>query len=90
MRTKAFKIATILVVSLLVVAASFAAHGCMGGRKKLVEQFDNGPIGGPPGASEGYLWVSEDDNPTPGKNWKPTDPATLTPEQQKRIHASWP
>jgi hypothetical protein len=58
-------------------------------KSRLVEQFDNGPLGGPPGASEGYIWVGKDDHPSPGKNWRDVDPKTLTPEQKSRIH-TWP
>lgn len=44
----------------------------------LVEQFDNGPVGGPEGGSEGLRWVRRGEMPTPGKNWKPVDPKTRT------------
>lgn len=54
-------------------------------RDRLVEVFDNGPVGGPRGASEGYIWVRRDDHPPPGKTWAPTDPESLTPEQKARI-----
>lgn len=75
MRTR-FPALAISVVALLA--------GC-DSRRVLVEQFDNGPVGGPRGASEGYFWVSESDDPTLGKSWKRIDPATLTEEQRKRI-----
>ncbi len=64
--------------------AVLALRGCHGGQR-LVEVFDNGPVGGPPGPSEGYKWVGRDDLPPAGKGWKPVDPDTLTPEQHKRI-----
>lgn len=54
-------------------------------QKRLVEVFDNGPVGGPAGSSEGFIWVGESDMPPPGKSWRPTDPAALTQEQKKRI-----
>jgi hypothetical protein len=62
-------------------------RGCGGGSggRVLVEQFDNGPVGGPPGPSEGFTWVDEDDRPTPGKHWKRVDPMTLTPEQRREL-----
>lgn len=55
------------------------------GNKRLVEVFDNGPVGGPQGPSEGYIWVGKNDNPPPGKTWAPVDENTLTPQQKKRI-----
>lgn len=55
------------------------------GQQRLVEVFDNGPVGGPRGPSEGYMWVGRNDNPPPGKTWAPIDPETLTAEQRKRI-----
>jgi hypothetical protein len=55
------------------------------GQRRLVEVFDNGPVGGSQGPSEGYIWVREDDLPAPGKTWAPVDPATLTADQKKRI-----
>ncbi len=61
-----------------------AVQSCVGGRQ-LVEVFDNGPVGGPPGGSEGYRWVRKGDLPPAGKGWRITDPATLTPEQRARI-----
>ncbi len=66
------------------VLVFLAARGCTAHRR-LVEVFDNGPVGGPSGASEGYIWVGEGDLPPPGKSWKPTDPDTLTSEQRARI-----
>ena len=35
-------------------------------KSRLVEQFDNGPVGGPPGGSEGYMWVGKGDPVEPG------------------------
>ncbi len=68
---------------ILAVAVALPLASC--GNKRLVEVFDNGPVGGPQGASEGYIWVGKNDNPPPGKSWAPTDPEKLTPEQKKRI-----
>jgi hypothetical protein len=81
--------ASFVILGLLFIVSVFIAHGCLGGRSTLVEQFDNGPVGGPEGASEGYIWVREGDNPSPGKHWKRTDPDSLTPDQKKRIR-TWP
>jgi hypothetical protein len=53
--------------------------------QRLVEVFDNGPLGGTPGPSEGMMWVGKHDLPPPGKSWKPIDPATLTDAQKQRI-----
>lgn len=61
-----------------------AVRGCHGGRR-LVEVFDNGPVGGPRGPSEGYRWVGKDDAPPPGKTWQPVDPSTLSNEERERI-----
>ena len=77
----------LVVFSCLLIAAlmSFAMlRGCHGGQR-LVEVFDNGPVRGPSGPSEGYRWVGADEHPPAGKGWKPVDPATLTPEQRTRI-----
>ncbi|MBU6413366.1 MAG: hypothetical protein KGS45_07815 [Planctomycetes bacterium] len=54
-------------------------------QRQLVEVFDNGPVGGPSGPSEGFIWVGKGDRPPPGKSYRPTDPATLTPEQKNCI-----
>lgn len=78
-RTSLFAVARVMLA--LMVFAPLA--GCS--EKRLVEVFDNGPVGGPQGASEGYIWVGENDNPPPGKSWAPVDAATLTAEQKKRI-----
>lgn len=78
-------------IVLLGIAAAAVALGtlyaCNGGfgRQRLVEVFDNGPVGGPQGASEGYIWVGKNDHPPPGKSWAPTDPDKLTAEQKQRI-----
>jgi hypothetical protein len=77
----------LLIVAFAVLAGvvSLAAlRGCHGGQR-LVEVFNNGPVGGPPGGSDGYRWVRADDLPSAGKSWKPVDIDTLTPEQRKRI-----
>jgi len=58
-------------------------------KSRLVEQFDNGPVGGPTGGSEGYIWVGKDDEPSPGKHWRDVDPKSLAPEQKARIR-TWP
>ena len=63
----------------------YACNGGGFGQRRLVEVFDNGPVGGPQGSSEGYIWVGKNDHPPPGKSWAPTDPNTLTAEQKKRI-----
>jgi len=68
---------------LLALAVLLPLASC--GNKRLVEVFDNGPVGGPHGPSEGYIWVGKNDNPPPGKTWAPTDPKTLTDEQKARI-----
>ncbi len=65
----------------------------LGGRTRIVEQFDNGPIlpgpdGKPrmnPGPSEGYRRVGEDASPPPGKQWRTINPNDLTPEERKRL-----
>lgn len=89
MPAPAKRIGSLVVVGAVFCVGVFVAHGCLGGRHVLVEQFDNGPVGGPPGASEGYIWVREGDEPSSGKGWKRTDPATLTPAQKQRIR-NWP
>lgn len=66
------------------VASAAVMLGCRPA-PRLVEQFDNGPPGGPEGESEGYRWVGADDRPTEGKCWKTVDPDTLTPQQRARI-----
>lgn len=68
----------------VVLAAAMWLASCQS-QRRLVEVFDNGPVGGPSGPSEGFIWVGKDDMPPPGKSYRPTDPATLTPEQKKRI-----
>lgn len=73
-----------------ILASAGWIASCHGSRSRLVEQFDNGPFGGPPGGSEGYYWVHASDLPTPGKHWRSVDPATLTPEQKKQIHGILP
>jgi hypothetical protein len=78
-RTTLFAFARVMVA--LIVLLPLAACG----ERRLVEVFDNGPVGGPQGASEGYVWVGEKEMPPPGKTWAPVDPDTLTPEQKKRI-----
>lgn len=73
-----------LMLGVAVMLGAALMPGCRRDRQ-LVEQFDNGPPGGPAGASEGYYWVDPSDRPTPGKNWKPVDFKSLTPEERKRI-----
>lgn len=71
-------------------AAGILLASCQS-RSRLIEQCDNGPAGGPPGASEGYFWVHPGDHPSAGKNWRDVDPKTLTPEQKSRIGSfGWP
>jgi len=79
--------ALLLAIGLMAVSlvTLYACNNGVIGPKRLVEVFDNGPVGGPRGASEGYLWVGTNASPPPGKTWAPTDPETLTPEQRKRI-----
>jgi hypothetical protein len=72
-------------VAATVVAVALVLAGCGGNDWEVVEQFDNGPMGGPRGASEGFKKVHRGDLPTPGKNWKHVDPATLTPEQRRDL-----
>jgi hypothetical protein len=81
----------ILVVSLVARCAS--GSGPLGGRTRIVEQFDNGPIlPGPDGRprmqqgpSEGYLRVAEDASPPPGKSWRTINPKDLSEEERKRL-----
>lgn len=68
----------------LAVGVGVGVGGCARGTR-LVEVFDNGPAGGPPGGSMGYRWVGVDEKPTAGNGWKTVDYNTLTPEQRKRI-----
>ena len=86
-RRKCVRVAGILAMIAL-MATGVGVVACQS-KSRLVEQCDNGPVGGPPGASEGYFWVGRDDHPTPGKNWRDVDPKTLTPEQKARIR-TWP
>lgn len=79
MQTRGSSLAQI--AAIMLVLGTLA--GC--GERRLVEVFDNGPVGGPQGASEGYVWVGEKEMPPPGKTWAPVDPDALTPEQKKRI-----
>lgn len=72
-----------MVALTLILMLQFCA--ALSSRDRLVEVFDNGPVGGPRGASEGYIWVGKNDHPPPGKTWAPTDPESLTPEQKARI-----
>ena len=80
-----FRRTSLVVVAHATLALSLLIPLAACSEKRLVEVFDNGPVGGPQGASEGYIWVGEDDNPPPGKSWAPVDAATLTAEQKKRI-----
>ncbi len=73
-------LASLIAIGVLVVAFASCRQN-----RRLVEVFDNGPVGGPAGASEGYIWVGSDDLPPPGKTWGPVDPEKLTPEQRTRI-----
>lgn len=68
------------------IAAVMCLPGCQGGAR-LVEVFDNGPVGGPQGESQGYRWVGADDMPPEGHTWKPVDFETLTPEERARIRS---
>lgn len=75
-------------VALLVVCVGLTLAGCTGcsGGGRLVEVYNNGPVGGPGPTPAGYyLWVGEDELPTMGQGWKAVDHATLTPEQKARI-----
>lgn len=69
----------------LALGGLLACKSARMGEHRLVEVFDNGPVGGPRGPSEGYIWIGENQNPPPGKTWAQVDPDTLTPEQRKRI-----
>jgi hypothetical protein len=69
----------------LALGTLYACNAAWMGQQRLVEVFDNGPVSGPRGPSEGYIWVGENQNPPPGKSWAPVDPDSLTPEQQQRI-----
>ncbi len=77
-------VAVVGMVVVVVVVGVGGVAGCAPG-KRLVEVFENGPAGGPPGGSMGYRWVGVHDEPTPGSGWKTVDYNTLTPEQRKRI-----
>lgn len=68
----------------VVIACVLVVASCRSNRR-LVEVFDNGPVGGKQGPSEGMIWVGKDDLPPPGKSWKTIDPATLTEDQKKQI-----
>ncbi len=80
-------------VALLAFAAVLVKCSQAGGKQRLVEVFDNGPlVRGPDGKthfqggpSEGYIWVREDDLPPPGKNWRPVNYDELSAEQRQRI-----
>jgi hypothetical protein len=64
-----------------------------GGRERLVEVFDNGPLvrgadgrfAPQPGPSEGYRWVGAGDEPPEGKHWRVVNFDELTAEQRARI-----
>lgn len=73
--------------AVLSVGGLVSLYACQANRQRLVEVFDNGPIGGPPGESEGYIWVGANEEPTEGKNWKTVDEKSLTDEQRRRIRA---
>lgn len=75
----------ILCAGVILASGSILGLSACQGEKRLVEQFDNGPVGGPQGPSEGYIWVGRDDLPSPGKSWLTVDPASLTDAQRARI-----
>lgn len=55
-------------------------------KSRLVEVYNNGPVGGPgPSPAGYYLWVGKNELPTMGNGWRDVDPKTLTPEQRSRI-----
>ena len=88
MRSTSSRRGTVVLLGIAVASVALGTlYACNGGfgQRRLVEVFDNGPVGGPRGSSEGYIWVGENDHPPPGKSWAPTDPETLTAEQKKRI-----
>jgi hypothetical protein len=51
--------------------ATVALTGCE--ETRLVEQFDNGPVGGPQGPSEGIRRVGVNELPPTGKSWQPVE-----------------
>jgi hypothetical protein len=75
----------VLVVGAILASGALLTLSACQGEKRLVEQFDIGPPGGPRGPSEGYIWVGRDDLPSPGKSWRTVDPASLTDAQRARI-----
>lgn len=87
MRTARLRRGLLLSLGIGVLAVTLSTlYACNGGgQRRLVEVFDNGPVGGPGGASEGYVWVGTNADPPPGKSWAPVDPDSLTAEQRKRI-----
>ncbi len=67
-----------------VCAALATLAACDRGRR-LVEVYDNGPVGAQPTSNGYYIWVGKDDLPPPGNSWKPVDYDALTPEQRSKI-----
>ena len=80
-------------VALLAIAVVLVKCSRAGGKQRLVEVFDNGPLVREPdgtthlqgGPSEGFIWVGKDDRPPPGKNWRPVNYDELSAEQRQRI-----
>jgi hypothetical protein len=83
-KPRAVVVWSVLVGCMVVIGCGLLIASCQS-QRRLVEVFDNGPVGGPSGPSEGYIWVGKDDLPPPGKSWKSTDPNTLTADQRQRI-----
>ncbi len=75
----------VIVSSLVVIVGMLTLYACHANSKRLVEVFDNGPIGGPRGGSEGYIWVGVNEEPPPGKGWMTVDESTLSDEDRQRI-----
>ena len=78
-----------IVLTLASIALSAWVIGCQQNKRRIVEQFNTGPAGGPWGHASGniecYLWVRKNDNPPPGSGWADVDPNSLTDEQKARI-----
>ena len=72
------------ILCVLLAASPLAAIGCDGDRR-LVEVYDNGPVGGQAVSNGYYMWVGEDDLPPPGNTWKPVDYGSLTPAERAKI-----
>lgn len=92
-RANRISVAAGLAVAGVVVVLFVAQCSRGGGRERLVEMFDNGPLvrGADgrlvpqPGPSEGYRWVGAGEEPPEGKHWRVVNFDELTAEQRARI-----